>query len=162
MSYAGERWTLGPVAAEWHSAESAGVQTASLHLQVGGANTWGATIPATRESTASWQMIQYSGPRMTDCIFHRDDRPLVLEKPSGLMHIALDADAQRELSRQFEARTVRKAYQCVVREGRYKLITGQPKTPRELYDLATDPAETTNLAAEKTALVQRLDAAWQG
>ena len=50
----------------------------------------------------------------------------------------------------------------VIREGRYKLITGQPKTQRELYDLIADPAETTNLASEKTALVQRLDAAWQG
>jgi tRNA pseudouridine32 synthase/23S rRNA pseudouridine746 synthase len=92
---------------------------------------------------------------MIDCIIHRDDRLLVLEKPSGLLAVpgrgpdlqdclaarvqrvmptalvvhrldrdtsglmlmALDADAQRELSRQFEARTVRKAYQCVVRGG---------------------------------------------
>lgn len=92
-------------------------------------------------------------PHMIDRIIHRDDRLLVLEKPSGLLAVpgrgpelqdclasrvqklfpkalvvhrldrdtsglmlmALDADAQRELSRQFEQRQVKKAYQCIVR-----------------------------------------------
>jgi len=49
----------------------------------------------------------------------------------------------------------------VIREGRYKLITGEAKAKRELYDLETDPAETNNLVSEKTELVQRLGAAWQ-
>jgi len=40
---------------------------------------------------------------------HRLDRDT-----SGLMLMALDAAAQREVSRQFEARTVHKAYQCIV------------------------------------------------
>lgn len=105
-------------------------------------------------------------------IIHRDDRLLVLEKPSGLLAVpgrgpelqdclasrvqkvfpaalvvhrldrdtsglmlmALDADAQRELSRQFEQRTVHKTYQCVVR--------GVPAEKSGLVDLpiARDPA----------------------
>lgn len=102
---------------------------------------------------------------MTDCIIHRDDRLLVLEKPSGLLAVpgrgpdlqdclaarvrrvvptalvvhrldrdtsglmlmAVDADAQRDLSRQFEARTVRKAYRCIVR--------GEPAADEGFVDL---------------------------
>lgn len=90
---------------------------------------------------------------MTDCILHRDDRLVVIDKPSGLLAVpgrgpdlqdcvatrmqrivptalvvhrldrdtsglmlmALDAEAQRHLGRQFEARTVRKTYHCLVR-----------------------------------------------
>jgi tRNA pseudouridine32 synthase / 23S rRNA pseudouridine746 synthase len=125
----------------------------------------GATVLVSRGSTASWQTIRYSGRRVTDFIMYRDDRLLVLEKPSGLLAVpgrgpdlqdclaarvqrvmptalvvhrldrdtsglmlmALDAAAQRELSRQFEARTVRKAYQCVVR--------GVPAADEGLIDL---------------------------
>lgn len=102
---------------------------------------------------------------MLDGIIHRDDRLLVLEKPSGLLAVpgrgpdlqdclatrvqhfmptalvvhrldrdtsglmlmALDASAQRDLSRQFEARTVRKAYECVVH--------GMPAADDGLIDL---------------------------
>jgi tRNA pseudouridine32 synthase/23S rRNA pseudouridine746 synthase len=102
---------------------------------------------------------------MTDCIIHRDDRLIVVEKPSGLLAVpgrgpdlqdclaarvqrvmptalvvhrldrdtsglmlmALDPAAQREVSRQFEARTVHKAYQCVVR--------GEPAADEGLVDL---------------------------
>ncbi len=102
---------------------------------------------------------------MIDCIIHRDDRLLVLEKPSGLLAVpgrgpdlqdclaarvrrvmptalvvhrldrdtsglmlmALDPAAQREVSRQFEARTVRKAYRCIVR--------GEPAADEGLVDL---------------------------
>jgi tRNA pseudouridine32 synthase/23S rRNA pseudouridine746 synthase len=105
-------------------------------------------------------------------IVHRDDRLLVLEKPSGLLAVpgrgpdlqdclarrvqelfptalvvhrldrdtsglmlmALDADAQRDLSRQFEQRQVQKHYQCIVR--------GMPERSSGLVDLpiARDPA----------------------
>jgi tRNA pseudouridine32 synthase/23S rRNA pseudouridine746 synthase len=63
------------------------------------------------------------GPALQDClaarvqqcepearVVHRLDRDT-----SGVMLMALDAEAQRALSRQFEARTVRKAYQGIVR-----------------------------------------------
>ena len=65
------------------------------------------------------------GPDLQDClarrvqgvfptalVVHRLDRDT-----SGLMLMALDAEAQRRLGRQFEDRTVRKAYQCIVRGG---------------------------------------------
>ena len=119
---------------------------------------------------------------MTDCIIHRDDRLLVLEKPagllavpgrgpdlqdclaarvqhvmptalvvhrldrdtSGLMLMALDAAAQRELGRQFEARTVRKAYQCVVR--------GVPAADEGLIDLpiGRDPLRPPRYRIDET------------
>jgi tRNA pseudouridine32 synthase/23S rRNA pseudouridine746 synthase len=119
---------------------------------------------------------------MTDCIIHRDERLLVLEKPagllavpgrgpdlqdclaarvqhvmpttlvvhrldrdtSGLMLMALDADAQRGLSRQFEARTVRKAYQCVVR--------GVPAADAGLIDLpiGRDPLRPPRYRIDET------------
>jgi tRNA pseudouridine32 synthase / 23S rRNA pseudouridine746 synthase len=109
---------------------------------------------------------------MTVCVIHRDDRLLVLEKPSGLLAVpgrgpdlqdclarrvqelfptalvvhrldrdtsglmlmALDADAQRDLSRQFEQRQVKKHYHCIVR--------GVPERSSGLVDLpiARDPA----------------------
>jgi tRNA pseudouridine32 synthase/23S rRNA pseudouridine746 synthase len=105
-------------------------------------------------------------------IVHRDDRLLVLEKPSGLLAVpgrgpdlqdclarrvqelfptalvvhrldrdtsglmlmALDAAAQRDLSRQFEQRHVKKHYRCIVR--------GVPERSSGLVDLpiARDPA----------------------
>jgi tRNA pseudouridine32 synthase/23S rRNA pseudouridine746 synthase len=105
-------------------------------------------------------------------IVHRDDRLLVLEKPSGLLAVpgrgpdlqdclarrvqelfptalvvhrldrdtsglmlmALDADAQRDLSRQFEQRQVKKHYHCIVR--------GVPEHSSGLIDqpIARDPA----------------------
>ena len=120
---------------------------------------------------------------MTDGIIHRDDRLLVLEKPSGLLAVpgrgpdlqdclaarvqrvmptarvvhrldrdtsglmlmALDADAQRELSRQFEARTVRKTYQCVVR--------GVPAADEGLVDLpiARDPLRPPRYRIDEAA-----------
>jgi len=119
---------------------------------------------------------------MTDCIIHRDDRLLLLEKPagllavpgrgpdlqdclavrvqhvmptalvvhrldrdtSGLMLMALDAAAQRELGRQFEARTVRKAYQCVVR--------GVPAAHEGLIDLpiGRDPLRPPRYRIDET------------
>jgi arylsulfatase A-like enzyme len=52
-----------------------------------------------------------------------------------------------------EARSTKKA---VVTE-RHKLILTLPDARRELYDLAEDPRETRDLAAEKTALVAALE-----
>ncbi len=48
-----------------------------------------------------------------------------------------------------------------IREGRYKLLTGEKIAKRELYDLDADIAESKNLAAEKPDVVQRLNAQWQ-
>jgi arylsulfatase A-like enzyme len=45
-----------------------------------------------------------------------------------------------------------------VRSGRSKLITQGPAGRAELYDLADDPAETRNLAAERPELVAALEA----
>jgi tRNA pseudouridine32 synthase/23S rRNA pseudouridine746 synthase len=63
------------------------------------------------------------GPHLQDCVagrvqallpaarvVHRLDRDT-----SGLMLMALDAESQRHVGRQFEARTVHKVYECVVR-----------------------------------------------
>jgi tRNA pseudouridine32 synthase/23S rRNA pseudouridine746 synthase len=76
------------------------------------------------------------GPLLQDCVagrvqalvptalvVHRLDRDT-----SGLMLMALDADAQRQLGRQFEVRSVVKVYECVVR--------GVPDTSAGLVDLA--------------------------
>jgi arylsulfatase A-like enzyme len=49
----------------------------------------------------------------------------------------------------------------MVREGRYKLITGTGKREHELYDVESDLGETKNIAAENSDLARRLDAAWQ-
>ena len=75
------------------------------------------------------------GPLLQDClagrvqatfptavVVHRLDRDT-----SGLMLMALDIDAQRYLSRQFETRTVRKRYEC--------LVWGLPAADDGLIDL---------------------------
>ena len=75
------------------------------------------------------------GPDLEDClaarvqqvfpsalVVHRLDRDT-----SGLMLMALDAEAQRHASRQFETRSVRKAYRCVV--------SGVPEADEGLVDL---------------------------
>jgi tRNA pseudouridine32 synthase/23S rRNA pseudouridine746 synthase len=82
------------------------------------------------------------GPELQDClssrvqerfpsalIVHRLDRDT-----SGLMLMALDAEAHRALSRQFEQRQVHKTYQCLVR--------GLPAAESGLVDLPVgrDPA----------------------
>ena len=49
--------------------------------------------------------------------------------------------------------------QAAARDGDWKLLrTGDQ--PWQLFNLATDPAEQTNLAAEKPAVVEQLAAAW--
>ena len=75
------------------------------------------------------------GPDLRDClaaqvqrafstarVVHRLDRDT-----SGLLLMALDAEAQRHASRQFEARTVRKVYRCIV--------SGSPAADDGLVDL---------------------------
>lgn len=116
-------------------------------------------------------------------IVHRDDRLLVLEKPSGLLAVpgrgpdlqdclarrvqelfptalvvhrldrdtsglmlmALDADAQRDLSRQFEQRQVKKHYHCIVR--------GVPERSSGLVDqpIARDPARPPRYRIDQDA-----------
>ncbi len=49
---------------------------------------------------------------------------------------------------------------AALREGRFKIHRTAPTKPWQLYDLATDPAETTNLAAERPADIERLSAAF--
>lgn len=43
-----------------------------------------------------------------------------------------------------------------IRDGRWKLVMAHRKTPQELYDLATDPSETRNVADQNEEIVQRL------
>jgi tRNA pseudouridine32 synthase/23S rRNA pseudouridine746 synthase len=116
-------------------------------------------------------------------IVHRDDRLLVLDKPSGLLAVpgrapelqdclarrvqelfptalvvhrldrdtsglmlmALDASAQRELGRQFEQRQVQKHYQCIVR--------GVPEHSSGLIDqpIARDPARPPRYRIDQDA-----------
>lgn len=45
-----------------------------------------------------------------------------------------------------------------VRMGNWKAVRPQPNGPWELYDLAKDPAEATNVAAQQTAVVQKIEA----
>jgi arylsulfatase len=49
----------------------------------------------------------------------------------------------------------------VFRSGDWKLISKDENTPWELYDLADDGAETTNLAAQHPHVVKQLAAQWQ-
>lgn len=94
------------------------------------------------EKPAGLLAVPGRGPDLQDClaarvqqvvpsalVVHRLDRDT-----SGLMLMAVDADAQRHLSRQFEARSVRKTYQCIV--------GGQPDADDGLVDLpiGRDPA----------------------
>lgn len=82
------------------------------------------------------------GPDLQDCLSARVQRAfptaLVVHRldrdTSGLMLMALDAEAQRHASGQFERREVRKTYECVV--------CGKPATDAGLIDLpiARDPA----------------------
>jgi len=82
------------------------------------------------------------GPDLQDCLARRVQKlfptALVVHRldrdTSGLMLMALDAAAQRDLSRQFEQRQVQKHYQCIVR--------GVPERSSGLVDLpiARDPA----------------------
>ena len=82
------------------------------------------------------------GPDLQDCLARRVQElfptALVVHRldrdTSGLMLMALDADAQRDLSRQFEQRQVKKHYRCIVR--------GVPERSSGLVDLpiARDPA----------------------
>ncbi|MFY8221635.1 MAG: RluA family pseudouridine synthase [Pirellulales bacterium] len=82
------------------------------------------------------------GPDLQDCLARRVQElfptALVVHRldrdTSGLMLMALDADAQRDLSRQFEQRQVKKHYHCIVR--------GVPEHSSGLIDqpIARDPA----------------------
>jgi tRNA pseudouridine32 synthase/23S rRNA pseudouridine746 synthase len=75
------------------------------------------------------------GPDLQDCLAARAQRAfptaLVVHRldrdTSGVMLMALDAEAQRHASRQFEARTVHKNYRCVV--------SGAPAADEGLVDL---------------------------
>lgn len=75
------------------------------------------------------------GPDLQDCLAARVQRAFPTARvvhrldrdTSGLLLMALDAEAQRHASRQFEARTVRKVYRCIV--------SGAPAADDGLVDL---------------------------
>jgi tRNA pseudouridine32 synthase/23S rRNA pseudouridine746 synthase len=87
------------------------------------------------EKPAGLLAVPGRGPDLQDCLAARVQRLIPAARvvhrldrdTSGLMLMALDADAQRHLGRQFEARTVQKTYQCVVR--------GLPTADAGLIDL---------------------------
>lgn len=93
------------------------------------------------------------GPDLQDCLASRVQRlvpsALVVHRldrdTSGLMLMAVDPQAQRELSRQFEARAVRKSYQCIVR--------GLPPDDGGLIDLpiARDPLRPPRYRIDEAA-----------
>ncbi len=49
-----------------------------------------------------------------------------------------------------------------MRRGRWKIVRARPDGPFALYDLQSDPGETTDLAAEKPGLVAQMRRDWQG
>ena len=51
--------------------------------------------------------------------------------------------------------------QAALREGDWKLVREKRAEPWQLYDLAADPGETRNRAADEPARVKQLEAAWQ-
>lgn len=53
-----------------------------------------------------------------------------------------------------------KSYEALIR-GRWKLMQNNPYGPLELYDLAADPGERTNLAKSRTDIVHQLSVALQ-
>lgn len=55
-------------------------------------------------------------------------------------------------------RYVGKSYEALVR-GRWKLLQNDPFQPFELYDVASDPGEVRNVAAEHPAVVRQLETA---
>ena len=93
------------------------------------------------------------GPNLQDCLARRVQElfptALVVHRldrdTSGLMLMALDASAQRELGRQFEQRQVQKHYQCIVR--------GVPECSSGLVDLpiARDPARPPRYRIDQDA-----------
>jgi len=111
------------------------------------------------EKPAGLLAVPGRGPDLQDCLTARVQRviptALVVHRldrdTSGLMIMALDPAAHRELGRQFEARTVRKAYRCVVRgvtatdEGLIDLPIGRDplRPPRYRIDETTGrPSQT--------------------
>lgn len=87
------------------------------------------------EKPAGLLAVPGRGPDLQDCLAARVRRlfpaALVVHRldrdTSGLMLMALDPDAQRCIGKQFEARTVRKTYRCVV--------AGPPEAEDGLVDL---------------------------
>jgi len=93
------------------------------------------------------------GPDLQDCLARRVQElfptALVVHRldrdTSGLMLMALDAMAQRDLGRQFEQRQVHKHYQCIVR--------GVPERSSGLVDLpiARDPSRPPRYRIDQAA-----------
>jgi len=114
------------------------------------------------------------GPHLQDCLAARVrlDIPTALvvhrldRDTSGLMLMALDADAQRHLGRQFEARTVRKTYACVVAgvpaadEGLVDLPIGRDAARPPRYRIDHDhgrPSQTRWRVIDRGAGIARLE-----
>ncbi|TVQ32962.1 MAG: RluA family pseudouridine synthase [Phycisphaeraceae bacterium] len=113
------------------------------------------------------------GPYMADCaaariraMFPGASGPLVVHRldmeTSGVMVFALDADAQRALSRQFESREVDKRYQALVRgavEGEAGVIELHQRLDVERRPLQILDDEHGKAATTRWRVLERLNGA---
>ncbi len=114
--------------------------------------SWPGTIPAGRVSDVPWA--------------HWDLFPTLAEiagakTPSGLdgMSMARALRGERQPAHEaFYWEFHERGFQQAARLGRWKGIRLAKGTPLELYDLETDPGETTNAAAAHPDVVTRIDA----
>ncbi|MBO9377235.1 sulfatase-like hydrolase/transferase [Sphingomonas histidinilytica] len=125
--------------------------------------SWPRTIPARGELRGQFLHAVDLLPTLLDAagIPARSDRPGAkpIEGRSARSSFA-DRDAPDPRDRQyFEMGGLR-----AMRLGRWRIVSkgrfGLPGDAWELYDTATDPNETRDLAAERPDIVERLDRAW--
>lgn len=103
------------------------------------------------------------GPEKADCVilrvremFPRARGPMMVHRldyeTSGLLVVALDEDAQRDLSRQFETRDVEKAYVALV-EGDVARVEGEISLPMRL-DVDRRPYQIVDFVHGKPAVTR--------
>jgi tRNA pseudouridine32 synthase/23S rRNA pseudouridine746 synthase len=113
------------------------------------------------DKPAGMLSVPGKGPHNQDCaagrvraMFPAATGPLVVHRldmdTSGLLMFALDADAQRELSRQFESREVDKRYVALV-DGLLTIESGTFEVPIRA-DLTNRPYQVVDLAHHRPAV----------